>query len=317
MYVEPARLDLLRVGAHDGISSLFTGHSFETILYCYKLKSESYRRLESGKSKLAVGKTRVSSTLTREETTISFGVLHLGDHNLSGGIREFMGDDAFRAMESELCGTFERGDMMAVIQLIAKHFGQHNYSLWHLFKDEQRAILNQILQDTLEGIERSFKEIYEDSYSVMSFIATLNNPIPKPMFVAAEHTVNRELRQLFQTSNPDISRLTSLISQSRRWSFHLDTEGLRLAVSEWLSRQIQLVQLKDDETRRLATAVDTIHAISDLKLDLDVWNLQNMLFTLLRERYPEKRRTAESGDTESQKWIHHFTRLCDQLHVRI
>lgn len=152
MFVKPAAVDLLRVGAHYAISSLFEAYPENIKIYCYSAKSEYYTRMDAGRMKLATGKLNITSDITLDEKTISFAVLHLGDITMNGGVREFLGEQEFYAMQQEIKSAFEKSDTPSVIRLMHKHFGTHNCSLWHLFRDEQRKIVNQVLNNDLRKI---------------------------------------------------------------------------------------------------------------------------------------------------------------------
>ncbi|GAB3831338.1 hypothetical protein GCM10028895_48560 [Pontibacter rugosus] len=107
--VKPAIIDLLRVGAHYAVSSVFEeyGESFD--LYSFSATSEAYDYFEAGRQKLAVGRAKIKSKITWEEEIITFGVLHLGDHQLFGGVREFMSPEDYEKLRVELQTAFERG----------------------------------------------------------------------------------------------------------------------------------------------------------------------------------------------------------------
>jgi len=164
--VKPAIIDLLRAGAHYAISSLFEEYPDTIKISCYTAENELYDLSEAGMQRLAVGRARVNSDITGEECTIGFAVLHLGDHNIIGGVREYMGDEPFSLMRQEIQNAFGRSDVPDVIRLMDTHFETHNYSLWHLFRDEQRKVLGQILESTLNEVEASFRQIYERSFPI-------------------------------------------------------------------------------------------------------------------------------------------------------
>ena len=67
-------------------------------IFCYTVDREDFRLSEAGNAKLAVGRIRMTSEITRNSATLSFAVLHFGDHNLCGGVREFQGEEAYEAM---------------------------------------------------------------------------------------------------------------------------------------------------------------------------------------------------------------------------
>jgi hypothetical protein len=55
-------------------------------IFCYQVEQEDYRLLQAGKARFALGRARITSEITRETENITFGVLHLGEHNITGGI---------------------------------------------------------------------------------------------------------------------------------------------------------------------------------------------------------------------------------------
>ncbi|MEJ2066434.1 MAG: DUF3536 domain-containing protein, partial [Deltaproteobacteria bacterium] len=189
-YVKPATIDLLRFGAHYAVSSLFEEYPETVQIYCNVVKNEFYDQEELGIQRLALGKATIRSDITWEEAAISFAVLHLGDHNLLGGVRGYMGDDSFSAMSQEIKDAFTKGDIPEVIRVMDKHFETHNYSLWHLFRDEQRKVLSQILDATLEEIEVSFRQIYEHHYPVMQVMRGMHIPLPKALATTLEFVLN-------------------------------------------------------------------------------------------------------------------------------
>jgi alpha-amylase/alpha-mannosidase (GH57 family) len=314
-YVKPASLDLQRVGAHNAISSLFTEHVISSRVYCYTVESDFYRKLEAGKFKMAIGKAKTTSTLTWEHLTATFAVLHLGDHNISGGVREFQGDEELALMVEEIATAFDRADVTAVIQLMLKHFGNNNYSVWHLFKDEQRKILNEILHGTLESVEVSFRKIYDENYSVMNFLQSLHTPIPPAFLLASEYTVNAELTRLFAGSDINLERLEILIQQVGKWSFTLDAEAIQLAASAWINQHTRQVVSMTDDVEILVRIDATLRLLDRLKLDLDIWQAQNTYFSLATSPILAEKRTSD--DPASRQWVDLFTALGSHLHVKV
>ncbi len=317
VYARPARLDLLRVAAHYGISSIFVDDPERISLFCYTATSEEYFKQESGKFTLAIGKSIIRSELTREERPISFAVLHFGDHNISGGVRDFMGAETFATTQKELSAAFETGDMTSVIKIIGEHFGSNNYSLWHLFKDEQRRVLRQILGGTLNSVEASLKKIYEDNYSIMNFLQSLRNPVPPAFTLSAEHVINSELRNIFENDHIDLKKLQSLIEQARKWAFQLDKELIRFVASGWITQASERLQHPSVSDSTLKEMNNTMALLEPLNLDLDLWKAQNVYFKLASTVVPEKRDKAKQGDTAAGLWIEQFTVLGSRLHVSV
>jgi alpha-amylase/alpha-mannosidase (GH57 family) len=316
-FVKPATIDLLRAGAHYAVSSLFEEYPETIKISAYTAKSEAYDLSEAGIQRLAVGKALVSSDITGEETAIGFAVLHLGDHNLIGGVRKYMGDEPFSLMHQEIKKAFDKSDVPEVIRLMDKHFETHNYSLWHLFKDEQRKVLNQILDSTLKELEASFRQIYERHYPVMQVMKEMRIPLPEAFASATELIVGTDIRQEFQKEELDFERIEKLLEETKRWSLELEEKDLGFVVSQKINSLMEQLSKAPADISLFDTIGHIFKVMSALNLQLNLWEAQNVYFSLGKERYDEmEERAAEKGDRVAKKWLDHFSRLGDYLHVK-
>jgi alpha-amylase/alpha-mannosidase (GH57 family) len=316
-YVRPARVDLLRVAAHYGISSVFVDDPTTIALYNHTVVSEKFQRHDAGKFTLATGKLRIRSISTWEEKPISFSVLHLGDHTLHGGVRPFMGEDAYAAMEQQIVSAFDKGDFTEVLKLQTTHFGDHNYSLWHLFKDEQRQFLAQILGSSLEKIEASFRTTYLDNYPVMSFLQSLRYPMPAPFQLAAEYVLNADLKKILSQDSIDPAKLEQLTAQVRKWSITLDKGMLSFVATEWVNARMAELKIDPRSTDTLLSVERTLKILSPLALEPDLWNAQNIYFQVAQGVTASVQAEADGGDHDATAWISAFTQLGDHLHVHV
>jgi len=140
-FVKPVMLDLKGVGAHIAVSSLFSDDGPARRAYCYTISPNDFHTLSSRKTKLVVGRAQISSDITAESENISFGVVHLGDHNITGGVREFAGEQDYQDTVAAITETFERGDLAELVRVVDKAYGSGTYTLKFLFRDEQRKIV--------------------------------------------------------------------------------------------------------------------------------------------------------------------------------
>lgn len=317
MFVKPATIDLLRVGAHYAVSSLFEEYPETTKVYCYTANSETYHRAEAGKQKLAVGRAHLHSDITWEESIVCFAVLHFGDHNLIGGMREYMKDDLFSSMYREINGAFQKGDTTKVIHLMDKHFGMHHYSLWHLFKDEQRKVLGQIVEDTLKDVETLSRQIYEHHYPLMQVMRERGAPLPKALATPLEFILNTDLRKLLENEELDLDRLQKLIEEVKRWSFEPDKITLGFVASQRINKFMEKLSQTPEDVLVLKKIEAILRILSVLPLELDMWKAQNVYFSIGKQLYSGMRENAEKGDNNAKKWIEHFNRLGHYLQVKI
>jgi alpha-amylase/alpha-mannosidase (GH57 family) len=315
-FVKPGMLDLLRVGGHYAISSLFEEYPENTRIFCYQAESEVYDKLEAGRLRLAIGKTRIKSEITWDEEPVSFAVLHLGDHNLNGGARKFMGDDAFSTMHDEIKEAYNRGDIPDVIRLMDKHFGMNNYSLWHLFKDEQRKVLGQILRSNLEGVEISFRKVYEENYPIMNFLQNLQMPLPKPLTVAAEYIVNRDLKRVFEGEDLDTGKLGSLINEAKKWSLEIDKGSIGFVATSWLNTLMEKLRQYPEDVVSIEKIEKVLQLLKSSSVEVDIWKPQNECFLIEKKHNRLMKERADKGDDVAKRWMEVFPQLCFHLTVK-
>ena len=315
-FVKPARLDLLRVGVHYAVSSLFHDYSNEVEIYCYSIHRIKHDVNQAGKLKLAIGQARVVSRITMREEHVSYAVLHLGDHNINGGVREFKGEDAFSLMSSDILKSFHRADIPEIIRLMDKHFESNNFSVWHLFRDEQRKIIDQILEFTYTEVESSYRRIFENCHAIMNFITGLRVPVPKFLLVAAEVITNLDLRRLFESGDPDIEKLESLIQVTRFLQLDIDREMVGFRATAWINGA--MAALQERPSLELASKIGTVlRLLASLEVPLDLWLAQNIFFSLGEPLQEEMPSTTTDEEQAGQLWKEAMGELARQLNVTL
>ncbi|MDY6864067.1 MAG: DUF3536 domain-containing protein, partial [Thermodesulfobacteriota bacterium] len=316
MFIKPTMFDLIRVGVHYAISSLFEEYPERLELFCYTARSNEYELIEAGKLRLAIGRVHILSKITREEKSISFAVLHMGDHNLNGGIGDFMDEKAFSTMKGEAKETFNKGDIPELIRIMDKHFGNNTYSLRHLFKDEKRKVLHQILLSTLEDIKVSFRLIYENNYTIMNFLHEAKMPFPKPLVASAEFILNTDLKEVIEGEKIDLERLERLIDRVNKWGITIDRPMLSLEASKMIGILMENFMLNSDNVKIIEDIEHTIGILRLLPLDLDLWNSQNIYFKIWQSIYEDMKGNADNGDEDAKGWLSAFSRLGVQLKIK-
>lgn len=316
LFAKPAMLDLLRVGAHYAVSSVFKDYPQQAPVYCYTVTNQAYERKEAGKQKIIIGKAVIRSDITWNETLMSYAVLHLGDHNITGGVRAHQGDDAFEDMKTKIQEAFSRSDIAEIMRLIDATFGPYHYSLWHLLKDEQRMVVNNILNATLTDIENSFRHINEDYYPIMKVVRDLNMPLPKAFRTTFEFILNKDLQKVFENDHLDTEQLHRLVEEVTRWSFDVDKKTLGFVISRKINSLMEEFNKKPDDPATLETINILLSNIHILQLKLDIWKAQNIYFATAKQMYSDMRDKASQNDSHARQWVDLFDTLGSHLNIR-
>ncbi|MCS6880018.1 MAG: DUF3536 domain-containing protein [Oscillochloridaceae bacterium] len=316
-FVRPAMVDLRKVGALYAMSSLFESFEEREQIYSYQVDREDYHLLPAGKNRLALGRMRVTSTITRESTRLIFGMLHLGDHNISGGVCEYQDEASYQALVRESTELFQRADIPGTIRLVDRNFPQEAYSLKLLFGDEQRKILNQILTSSLAEAEAAYRQIYEYHAPLMRFLASIGMPVPREFQIAAEFAINTQLRRLLGADHLDLDAIQALHREAVRSGVTLDTVGLAYTLGRTIDRITEEFNAFPESIELLQQLDEAIALARSLPFEVDVWKTQNVYYRLLRSVYIEFQREAAQGYQDARQWVAAFTGLGRRLRFRL
>jgi alpha-amylase/alpha-mannosidase (GH57 family) len=313
--IQPSVVDLLRVAAHYAMTSLYEEYPQEAKMYCYTVKSDMYDLKEAGRLRLAIGGGWVQSDITLEKSHINFAVLHLGDHNFIGGVNSLKADDFIDARK-KVMDAFLQSNIPDVIAVINKYFGPQNYSLWHLFKEEQQKILNMVLQSTMEDIDSSFRQIYEHHYPLMQIKNEIRLPLPRTLMTVVEFILNRDLGEILEQENINIEKLQTIVDEMKRWSFKRDQGSFGFVASQKVSDLMMRLNAQPKNIALIETIESVLNTLHQLSLDLDLWKAQNVYFSIGKQYYAQRRQQAKV-DELSRKWVQAFDRLGVILQVKI
>lgn len=315
--VRPSVVDLPQVAAHYAVASLFEDFPDPAPVYCYSVERENGRAFRAGRSKLAVGRVRVTSAVTGKTGCFVFGVLHFGDHNLNAGVERFQDGEDYHRLLAEAGGAFEHGDLAGVVRLLDRHFGDVSYSLKSLFRDEQRRILDLILASTLGEVENELRDIFRHHAPLMRFLNSLGTPLPKAFRAAAEFVLNVDLKRAFSDLSADPEEVKRLLDETASLHVDLDTEGLSYALGLALKDLVELFHERpeDPELLRRMDAIVTLTRSTPFKVDL--WRPQNRCYELRQTTYPRLKEKAEAGDARAGEWVELFRDLGEKLAVRV
>jgi alpha-amylase/alpha-mannosidase (GH57 family) len=312
--VKPAAADLNKVGAHSAISSLFGSGGNGLLSHGFHLQRPDHRTAQAGRARLAVGRLEITSEVTRESALLTYGVLHLGDHNLTGGVREGQSEEAYRALVSEVMSAFSRADLPATLRALDHHL-ELTYSLKSLFKDEQRRILAQILDSTLDEAAAAYRQVYEKQAPLMRFLSDLGTPLPQELHATAEFVLNAGLRRAFREDPLPLEQIHDLLGEASLFHVVLDGPGLSFVLRGTLHRLATRLAAQPGEFRTLQDLTAAVGLATTLPFEVDFWKIQNAYFRLPAEVVSSQREAAKGGDVPSQEWITCHEVLGTLLHV--
>lgn len=315
-FVKPSMVDLTKVAAHYAISSLFEKYGAQAKIYCYTIDAQDYQNLDFGKVRLAVGRAIVTSLITQESQILSFGALHFGDHNVNAGVRNYLGDEAYKLMVQELIQSCSIADFAGFIRLLDKHFGISTYSIKSLFRDEQQKVLGNILKSTLAEMESGYRQIYKSNYSLMRFLTDLGNPLPRAFQSAAEFILNTDLKRAVASDNPDIDNIKRLLDDINLWKVQLDIGGIEYALRQTVQNKMFDFVHNPENIERMNQVKALIELAKLMPFNVNLRVIQNIYYDMPKAIYDSFKREAEEGEQTARDWVAQFNILGQLLSIQ-
>ena len=314
-WVKPAYIDMHMLAGHYAISSLFENYEPQARIYCYRVSREDFNIEAEGKVRLATGSAHFDSTITRESDFYSFAVLHLGDPNLVAGVHaaDAAKDEAEKA---KLQDFFSRGDTTAIIRELDENFNKRTYSLKSLFKDEQRKITKQILDDSINSTAAAYRSIYQTNAPLMRFLHGLGIPIPRSLHLAAEIALNNQLREALEQPDPDSSSIQGFFREVADAQVQADVTTLEFAIRKRLEKEAeQFAEHPDDpdRTHRFKKLLDLAFALPFVVV---LWEVQNISFAPLVRTIEKYSGANGNSDPAKKAFIAELFSLRDALKIQ-
>ncbi|HEY7216794.1 MAG TPA: DUF3536 domain-containing protein, partial [Candidatus Binatia bacterium] len=285
-------------------------------IYCYDAHLEDHQVFTAGRMKLGLGRVQLSSKITRESQKLNFGVLHLGDHNINGGVAEYRDDETYRSIVESVVQPFRRADLTGVIRVMGRRFGESNYSLRSLFRDQQRSLVNTILAANLTEAESLYRRIYDHSAPIMRFLTDLAIPLPKGFSAAAEFVLNHALTTALQQPTIDRKLVTRLFETAKEEGVSLDMTPLEFAYRRSLESAATALEAQPSLSM-LEQFLEAVNLLEQLPFKANLWKVQNIFYELAHREYPSQRDARRLGDDTASRWITCFEDLGLILGVKV
>ncbi|MFA6092913.1 MAG: DUF3536 domain-containing protein [Elusimicrobiota bacterium] len=300
------------------LTGLFEDPGERSRAWGMEFEREDFRRAQAGGSRLVVGRVRMRSQATLEERRFLFGALHLGGHSFHGGVRPDAGSEDFRGFESELLSFFDGGDLSACLRSLSGRFGEAGYDLSRLFLDEQRRILDRVVEAAVSEASAAYRHVYERNAPLLRFLRGRGVCAPKGVQSAAEMALNAGLRALLEAEEPDLPRLLALLDEAERSGVRLESETAAARFSRLLVRRAARLERAAEDPAAWEALLEPLRLLARLPFSVDVWETQNSVFGILHGACGEARLRARGVfSDEDSAWRARRQEAANLLNIRL
>ena len=313
-WVKPAFVSINQLAGHYAISSLFEPYGERTRIYCYDVEREDFTLEAEGKQRLAVGRAQFSSAITREAECLAFGVLHLGDHNIAAGVSHFGKVENYNGLKKALTDSFAQADTTRTLQQVTEAFRENTFSLRTLFRDEQRKIVNNILNDSVATAEAAYQAVYENQAPLVRFLHSLGIPIPAAFQSAVEIAVNSQLKKAFAPDELDTDSIQSFLKEAAAAKVNVDAPGLEYAIRQRLEKEAREFAGQPTNLEIVQRLRKLLDFVMSLPFPVQLWEVQNICFAPLIKAMEELRHQGAS-EGAAKETLEELARIRERLRI--
>lgn len=309
-YVMPSKTNLQRVGMHYAVASLFEEDPENTPVFNYTTSNEFFLRKEAGEQRLSLGITKIQSNVTHTERRIAFAVVYMGKHNIIGNLKLDMPPQDFESMKLRVVNAFEESRLGDVLSAMQTYFGDDRYTLWQLFKDEKRKVLNMITRQSMRELEESLRRVYNRDYQLVNALSNNDIPIPRAYTTTFEYILNADLINCFQPERINVKELERVIGELAKWRLSIEDPGTveRLA-GESIYKELRRISAERSNVKRIERLNRVFPLLRKFKLEPILYKSQNLYFEISQS-------STDSNSLKSE-WIEQFKRLGENLNVKV
>jgi hypothetical protein len=288
--IRPTAVNLSRVVAHYAITGLLDEYPADARIYAYRVERLDEARETSDGTTLAVAHVRVSSEMTGETREMVYALSYFGGHDFSCGVRTWDDQATYDALKADLLARCARQSVADLVRGLDEYFPGGLSSLSHLFLDERRRVLANVIRATLERHEETYRKIWEENRKLVHYLREADAPIPEALAIIARHVLEEQVTAELQ-SLPDLGtipdRVVGIVDEAKALGLTLDLMRQRVIMHRAVSRALDAIA-ESPSRERIAQATALIEGARRLGIPYGHWATQNRFFQIWSER-PEAR----------------------------
>jgi alpha-amylase/alpha-mannosidase (GH57 family) len=273
-YVSPKRMSLSKVGMHYAVHVLFDKEE-ETAkqVFNYNIETADFKRIKVGQYILCMGRAIVNSKVTLSTKYMSFAVVYLGNHHIIGGTSDDFEPELFKAKAASLEEDFRSSNLSLVIHDLNWEFDHTRFSFFDLMRDEQKKILDEVIDNNVKDAVNSISRISNQNYGLLNLMREQELVLPAVLWqnlqVKLYYDFDLAIKALKHKGL--YKKMFSAIDELSKWELKLEPR-FNYKVKRAFDYLVERDEVKPNETIRLLDTLET------LGLEINLIRLQNHVF---------------------------------------
>lgn len=305
--VKPAIVTTKQIASLWAVSSLYQDFEEEENVYCYKIKKQSYKKLQKGSSSLIVGHIEIKSRITLQKSNIMFALVQYSGGDFHCAIKEFSDDTEYSQIQKELFRIFMLNPLTEIIRALDEYFGKEYFTLKDIFIEERRKILQIMLKGKMKKFAQTYQEMYSEGKSSIYHMQNLGLSIPDEFKISAGYTLSRQFNDLIINSSgfldhETIQQAVDINFETKKIGIEIDKSPTNTFFSQKLTHNIlRLAQTL--EIQQAEVILEIFEDMEKLELSVDIAEAQNIYFNKIYQLLKDEIEKINTSSHESDKTL--------------
>jgi hypothetical protein len=267
-----------------------------TDVHAFRVRRLHWASVAAGSASLAVGRVRVTATVTTEEQEAEVAVLHRGDGAVVCRVRSAPEAGALASVRSDLLREALRSGPAEWAQALTARFAGQPYGVDDVFLDERRRLLAHLAGRSLAVPPSAPGPTVAAGRDFLESLRATGGSIPTALGISASHALGQAARERLAALGaggavaPAAEALRDLVARAGRLGLALGLEPEEIAPRLESALERVLGALRASSTAPgVADGLELLGLGTALGAPLDLWASQNAAVRLWREGSPADR----------------------------
>ena len=281
-FVKPSVVTKKQIASLWAISSLYQDMEEEENVYCYKIKTNAYKKVQKGDANFVIGHIELLSRVTLEKSNLVFVLLQYQDGDFHCAIKEFSTESEYLKIQKELIRTFMLNPLTEIIRAIDDYFGKEYFTVKDIFIEERRKILEILLKDKMDKFAQTYYELYNEGKAPVYHMQSLGLKVPDEFKLVAEYSLTKQFNDVMSEFNSSfdpqiIQKAADINLEAKNIGVELDKTPTSELFSYKLYQSINRLS-SSIEIHQAEAVLDLFEYIEKLELKVEISEAQNIYF---------------------------------------
>jgi hypothetical protein len=177
--------------------------------------------------------------------------------------------------------------------------------------------MNNILQDTIENIEKTLVNIYEYNYPTLNMLKEMDITLPFALKSTVNFVLCDRLQKALENEHLEDEGIDEMVLQIQDWQVEINQSLFNYIVSGKINSIVAKLALDPEDEMLLKILKKYLWIASELSLELNLWQAEGVFFKVIRNYSQYKKFKEDIHFKEKKEWLDLYEKVACRLKINI